>query len=49
MYVYMYKCRCMFFAPTPGGFRQGTLEEKGWETEIGDVENKPKTNWLFKA
>ena len=31
-------------APARGSFRQGTLEEKGRETETGDTKNEVKTN-----
>ena len=34
----------MRVAPAHGGFRQGTLEEKGRETETGDAKNEVKTN-----
>ena len=33
----------MRVALTRGGFRQGTLEEKGRETETGDVKNEVKS------
>ena len=45
-HMFLINNQVSFFAPACGEFQQGTLGEKGRETETGDTKKEAKTNFV---